>query len=116
MEVSLDVGKGIRDWVVRAKEIQKSINNEAPGLRSSSIVLSSQECLVFYVSTVSYAQDCGSKWQLCTNRLPKVNILILTLLDPRLHDVESVSDHSWIKTVAQPDLRKLPPDGKQRSI
>ena len=76
VEVSLDVRKGIRDWVVRAKEIQKSINNEAPGLRSSSIVLSSQECLAIYVSTVSYAQDCGSKWQLCTNRLPNVNILI----------------------------------------
>lgn len=34
----------------------------------------------------------------------------ITLLDLRLHDVESVSDYSWIKNVGQTDLRKLPPE------
>ena len=48
VKVSLDVGKGISSWVVRAKEIQKIIATEATGLRSSSIVLSSQGRLVLY--------------------------------------------------------------------
>lgn len=34
----------------------------------------------------------------------------ITLLDLRLHDVESGSDYSWIKNIGQTDLRKLPPE------
>ena len=41
---------------------------------------------------------------------PEGQYIDITLLDLRLHDVESVSDYSWIKNVGQTDLRKLPPE------